>query len=238
MIEEKHKNTINVESDPFREFVLSVGAFAERHAKNLIIAVIIIIVGTVGLVLRQQQLQSKRVEASVTLTEAFETFNEAENNWLDSDDTNADQLQVAEVAFQEIFQRYKGSTAADQARYNFAKIKYYRGEYDVARTKFEEISNEKPKSSVHLALYAKVAIGNCYEQQNQYAKAIEAYETLIDSTEGDTNMPFRDHIIELARLSRARCQRKLGQDKKASETYKSLIAKFWRPDFQPHSRWY
>ena len=225
-MEEKHKNTIDIESDPFREFVLSVGAFAERHAKNLIIAVIIIIVGTVGLVLRQQQLQSKRVEASVTLTEAFETFNEAENNWLDSDDANADQLQVAEVAFQEIFQRYKGSTAADQARYNFAKIKYYRGEYDVARTKFEEIFNEKPKSGVHLALYAKVAIGNCYEQQNQYAKAIEAYETLIDSTEGDTNMPFRDHIIELARLSQARCQRKLGQDKKASETYKSLIAKF------------
>ena len=226
MTEERQKNTIDVESDTFRSFVLSVGTFAKRHAKNLAIAVIIIIVGTVGLALRQQQLQSKRAEASVTLTEAFETFNEAENNWLDSDDTNADQLQVAEVAFQEIFQRYKGSAAADQARYNFAKIKYYRGEYDVARTKFEEIFNEKPKSGVHLALYAKVAIGNCYEQQNQYAKAIEAYEVLIDSTEAITNMPFRDHIIELARLSQARCQKKLGQDEKASKTYKSLIAKF------------
>ena len=228
MAQEGPKNTVDVESDSFKEFVLSVGAFAKRHAKNLTIAATIIVVGIVGFALRQQQMQSKKAEASVKLTQAFETFNEAENNWLDSDNANADQLQVAEAAFREIFQIYKGS-AADQARYNFAKIKYYRGEYDVARSKFEEIFNEKSESSVlslYLALYAKIAIGNCHEQQNQYAKAIETYEVLISSIDLGTNMPFRNHIIELARLSCARCQEKLGQYEEASETYKSLIAKF------------
>ncbi|MBT19886.1 hypothetical protein CMK17_07835, partial [Candidatus Poribacteria bacterium] len=133
MAQEGPKNTIDVESDSFKEFVLSVGVFAKRHAKNLTIAATIIVVGIVGFALRQQQMQSKKAEASVKLTQAFETFNEAENNWLDSDNANADQLQVAEAAFREIFQIYRGS-AADQARYNFAKIKYYRGEYDVARS--------------------------------------------------------------------------------------------------------
>ena len=228
MAQEGPKNTIDVESDSFKEFVLSVGVFAKRHAKNLTIAATIIVVGIVGFALRQQQMQSKKAEASVKLTQAFETFNEAENNWLDSDNANADQLQVAEAAFREIFQIYKGS-AADQARYNFAKIKYYRGEYDVARSKFEEIFSEKSESgvlSLYLALYAKIAIGNCHEQQNQYAKAIETYEVLINSIDLGTNMPFRNHIIELARLSCARCQEKLGQYEEASETYKSLIAKF------------
>ena len=225
MAQEERTKAIDVESDSFREFILNVAAFATRHSRNLTIIVTIIIVGIVGFTLRQQQMQSKKAEASVKLTEAFEKFSEAENNWLDPDNANADQFQIAEAAFQKIFQIYKG-TAADQARYNFAKIKYYRGEYDVARSKFEEIANDKPEIDSILPLYAKVAIGNCYEQQEKYAKAIKAYEILTNSTASNTDMPFRDQIIELARLNQARCHRKLGQNKKANEIYENLRESF------------
>ncbi|HHZ91640.1 TPA: tetratricopeptide repeat protein [Candidatus Poribacteria bacterium] len=224
MMQKERTDTIDVESDSFIEFVLNISAFAKRHSKNITIIATIIILGIVLLTLRQQRMQSKKADASVKLTKAFEKFSEAENDWLDSDNANTDQLQIVEAEFQKIFQTYKG-TAADQARYNFAKIKYYRGEYDMAKSKFEEISNDKSEISL-LVLYARVAIGNCYEQQEQYVEAIKVYETFINSADPNIDMPLRDHVIELAKLSQARCHKKLEQYKEASKIYKSLIAKF------------
>ena len=53
---------------------------------------------------------------------------------------------------------------------------YYQGNYAEARTQFQQIIAEHQPENQIESLYAQKAIGNTYEQEGDYEKAIEAYQ--------------------------------------------------------------
>ena len=211
-----------VKSDQFVDSTLQVYEFLKENLKSIIISVAIVIVVVGGFAFYQHQQQTARAEAFLKYTEAVEKYQEAESGWLDADGTEQP-FETATTQLQAIFQKYPGTSVADKARYNYAKARYYEGDYDGAIAHFQAVVNEHQPENQILALYAQKAIGNCYEQKGEYQKALEAYAPAEDKL---PPIAMRDYAFSDFRLSQARCYEKLGDFDNALAIYKDIIDLF------------
>ena len=212
----------DIKNDQFVDSTLQVYEFLKANLKSIIISVAIVIVIVGGFAFYQHQQQTARAEAFLQYTEAVEKYQEAESDWLDADGTEKP-FETATTQLQTIFQGYPGTAVADKARYNYAKARYYEGDYDGAITHFQMIVNEHQPENQILALYAQKAIGNCYEQKGEYQKALEAYKPAEDRW---PQIAMRDYAFSDFRLSQARCYEKLGDFDNALAIYKDIIDLF------------
>ena len=212
----------DIKSDQFVDSTLQVYEFLKANLKSIIISVAIVIVVVGGFAFYQHQQQTARAEAFLKYTEAIEKYQEAEGDWLDADGTEKP-FETATTQLQTIFQRYPGTAVADKARYNYAKARYYEGDYDGAITHFQAVVNEHQPENQILALYAQKAIGNCYEQKGEYQKALEAYTPAENKW---TQITMRDYAFSDLRLSQARCYEKLSDFDNALAIYKDIIDLF------------
>ena len=211
-----------IKSDQFVDSTLQVYEFLKENVISIIVSVAIVILVVGGFAFYQHQQQTARAEAFLKYTEAIEKYQEAESDWLDADGTEKP-FETAATQLQAIFQKYPETSVADKARYNYAKARYYEGDYDGAISHFQVIVNEHQQENQILALYAQKAIGNCYEQKGEYQKALEAYTPAADKL---PQIAMRDYAFSDFRLSQARCYEKLGDSDDALAIYKDIIDLF------------
>ena len=239
MSQNKRLTKEDIQEDKFINLVLTSYAFLKDNLRTIIITLAIAII-TVAVYLAYTQNQENRyVEASVNFNKAAETYKEAETNFFDvSSPTEPDEdteeepteekvsFQDAEKNLQEVFDKYGNTTFADKARFNYAKSLYFQGKYPEARGQFEKvIETSKPENQIYV-LYAHKAIGNCYEQEGDYVKAITTYDSKAFPDTPQLSPVIRQYVLSNAKYNQALCHEKLNAVEDAKATYKEIIDEF------------
>ena len=239
MSQNKRLTKEEIQEDKFINLVLGSYAFFKDNLRTIIITLAIALIAIVVYVTYTQNQENKYVEASVNYTKATETYKEAEKNFFDvsppaetQDDTDEElteekvSFQDAEENLQAVFDKYGNTTFADKARFNYAKSLYFQGKYAEARMEFEKvIETSKPGNQIY-ALYAHKAIGNCYEQEGDYANAISTYDAKSFPDTPQLAPEIRQYVISNAKYNQALCQEKLNTVEDAKATYKVIIDEF------------
>lgn len=239
MSQNKRLTKEEIQEDKFINLVLATYAFLKDNLRTIIITLAIAIITVVVYLTYTQNQENKYVEASVNFSKATETYKEAETNFFDvSSPTEPDEgteeepteekvsFQDAEKNLQAVFDKYRNTTFADKARFNFAKSLYFQGKYSEARGQFEKvIETSKPENQIY-ALYAHKAIGNCYEQEGDYAKAITTYDAKAFPDTPQLSPEIRQYVISNAKYNQALCHEKLNAVEDAKATYKEIIDEF------------
>ncbi|MDE0635158.1 MAG: tetratricopeptide repeat protein [Candidatus Poribacteria bacterium] len=239
MAQNTRLNKEEIQEDKFIELVLQCYTFLKDNAITISVTLAIMIVGVVGYLVYTQNQERIYAEAAANFTNATETYKEAETNFLDvsapsenEDDSEEEAkpekatFQNAEEKLQIIFEKYPNTHLADKARYNFAKSLYYQGKYPEARAQFENVvETHQPENQIY-ALYAQKAVGNCYEQEGNYAEAISAYEALAFPTTPELAPEIRQFVLTSAKFHQALCHEKLNAIEGAQASYKEIIDEF------------
>lgn len=239
MAQNTRLNKDEIQEDKFIELVLQCYTFLKNNVITISIAIAIIIVGTVGYLVYTQNQERIYAEASANFTNATETYKEAETNFLDvsapneNEDDSDDEAKTEKVTFQNaeeklqsIFEKYPNTHLADKARYNYAKSLYYQGKYSEARGQFEKVvETHEPENQIY-ALYAQKAVGNCYEQEENYAEAISAYEARAFPATPQLAPAIRQFVLTSAKYHQALCHEKLNAVDDAQASYKEIIDEF------------
>ena len=224
-----------IQEDKFIDFILQCYAFLKNNIRTISITVAIAIIGVASFLVYTQNQEKKQAEAAANFTNATKTYKEAETNFLDvsepsenEDEASAEKatFQDAEEELQLIFEKYSNTALADKARFNYAKSLYYQEKYQEARQQFEKIVDTQAPENQIYALYAQKAIGNCYEQEGDYTKAIAAYEARAFPTTPQLAPEIRQFIITSAKYNQALCHEKLNAVDDAKVSYKEIIDDF------------
>ncbi|RKU09040.1 hypothetical protein C6501_15950 [Candidatus Poribacteria bacterium] len=239
MAQNTRLNKEEIQEDKFIELVLQCYTFLKSNVITISITLAIMIVGVVGYLVYTQNQEKIYAEASANFANATKTYKEAETNFLDvsapsEDEDNSEEeakpekvtFQNAEEKLQVIFEKYPNTPLANKARYNFAKSLYYQGKYPEARAQFEKVvETHQPENQIY-ALYAQKAIGNCYEQEGNYAEAISAYEARAFPTTPQLAPEIRQFVLTSAKFHQALCHEKLNAIEGAQASYKEIIDEF------------
>ena len=239
MSQNKRLTKEEIQEDKFINLVLHSYAFLKNNLRTIIITLAVALISIVVYMIYTQNQETKYVEASVDFNKARETYKEAEKNYFDvsaptetEDDTEEEPIeektsfQDAEENLQAVFDKYGNTTFADKARFNYAKSLYFQGKYSDARMQFEKlIETSKPENEIY-ALYAHKAIGNCYEQEGDYAKAITTYDAKAFPDTPQLAPELRQYVISNAKYNQALCHEKLNAAEDAKTTYKEIIDEF------------
>ena len=91
-----------------------------------------------------------------------------------------------------------------------------------ARTQFRQIiENHQPENQMD-SLYAQKAIGNTYEQEGDYEKAIAAYQTKTFPPTPELPPEIRTFVLMEAKLNQALVYEKSGDSDTAQNVYKEI----------------
>ncbi len=239
MAQNTRLNKEEIQEDKFIELVLQCYTFLKNNVITISITLTILIVGVIGYLVYTQNQERIYAEAAANFTNATETYKEAETNFLDvsapteNEDNGEEEakpekatFQNAEEKLQSVFEKYPSTPLADKARYNYAKSLYYQSKYPEARAQFEKVvETHQPENQIY-ALYAQKAIGNCYEQEGNYAEAISAYEARAFPTTPQLASEIRQFVLTSAKFHQALCHEKLNVTEGAQASYKEIIDEF------------
>ena len=244
MSQNKRLTKEEMQEDKFINLVLQSYAFLQNNLRTIIITLAIAVIGVVAYLTYTQNQENKYVQASANFNKATETYKEAETNFFDvpsptetEDDTTEDDtteesseektsFQDAEAELQSVFDKYANTKFADKARFNYAKSLYFQGKYSEARAQFEKvIETSKPENQIY-TLYAHKAIGNCYEQEGDYAQAITTYDAKAFPDTPQLAPEIRQYVLLNAKYNQALCHEKLNAAEDAKATYKEIIDEF------------
>ena len=239
MAQNTRLNKDEIQEDKFIEFVLQCYTFLKDNVRTISISLAVVIIGLVSYIVYTHNQEKKYAEASVNFNDVIQTYKDAETDFLDvstpsesqdetSDETEIEKVTLADAAEkqQQFFEKYPNTTFADKARFNYAKSLYYQGNYPEARVEFEKVANtDKPENQLY-ALYAQKAIGNCYEQEGEYAKAITAYDQREFPDASQIDPAIRQFVITSAKYNQALCHEQLNAIEDAKATYKDIIDEF------------
>lgn len=217
-----------IQEDKFVEVVLQAYAFLKENLRSIIIAVGVVIVAVGGYAAYHQNQENRRAEASIALNAATEAYQNAEASLFDSAKLTEGEeaLKQVQPQLQSVFQRHPNTDFADKARYQYAKTLYYQGDYAGARTQFQAIVDAPQPENQIYSLYAQKAIGNCYEQEGDYASAIAAYQPKAFQPTPRVSPEIRHYVLANAKFSQALCYEKQGELETARATYKEILDEF------------
>ena len=239
MAQNKKLTKEEIQEDKFINFVLLCYGFLKDNVRTICITLAVVIVTIAAYLTYTQNQENKHAEASANFNAAIEISKEAETNFLDttvedkSDNDSEDTEETEKASFKDseeklkdFFEKYPNVTFADKARFNYAKNLYFQGKYNEARTEFEEvIETHKPENEIY-ALYAQKAVGNCYEQQENYDKAISAYEEREFPKTSQLPPEIRQYVITNAKFNQALCYEKKNSLEDAKAAYQDIINQF------------
>ena len=239
MSQNKRLTKEEIQEDKFINLVLGSYAFLKDNLRTIIITLAIAVIGVAAYVTYSYNQENKYVAASADYNKATELYKEAETNFFDvasptetEEDTEEEpseekaSFQDAEEGLQGVFDKYANTKFADKARFNYAKSLYFQGKYSEARTHFEKVIESSKLENQLYALYAHKAIGNCYEQEGDYAKAITTYDAKAFPDTPQLAPEIRHYVISNAKYNQALCHEKLNAENEAKATYKEIIDDF------------
>ncbi len=224
------------QEDKFIDLVFACYSFIKDNAKIITIVTAVVIVGVVGYIVYNQNQENTYAKASAHYSEAITTYKDAEKDFLDTsaptdetenkEETEKPTFPEAEEKLKAFFQKYPNTIFADKARYQYAKSLYYQEKYPEARNEFQVVVDNHKAENELIALYAQKAIGNCYEQEKNYTKAISAYEANSFPTTSNLSTQIRQYVITGAKFNQALCYEKLNEIEDAKVAYQDVIDEF------------
>ena len=217
-----------IQEDKFIEAVMHAYAFLKDNLRTIIIVVGVVLVAVAGYAAYHQNQETRRTNASVALRQATEAYQNAESSLFDAEKLaeSEELLKTAQTELKAVFEKYPNTTFADKARYQYAGTLYYQENYAEARTQFQQIiENHQPESQIE-SLYAQKAIGNTYEQEGAYEKAIEAYQAKSFPATPQLPPEVRRFVLTEAKSNQALVYEKSGNTDAARDTYKDIIDEF------------
>ncbi len=114
--------------------------------------------------------------------------------------------------------RYPSASAAPQAAYQLAGLRFDAGEYAAARGAYEIVLGRGASGT--LRTLAQAGIGYAWEAERDYAKAIEAYRAALGW------LGPKDFYYETLLMDLGRSQELAGKKAEAIETYRRLLHEF------------
>ena len=217
-----------IQEDKFIEAVMQVYAFLKDNLRTIIIIAGVVLVAVAGYAAYYQNQETRRANASLALRQATEAYQTAEESLFDAEKLaeSEELLKTAQTELKAVFEKYPNTTFADKARYQYANTLYYQGNYAEARTQFKQIiENHQPENQME-SLYAQKAIGNTYEQEEAYEKAIEAYQAKSFPATPELPPEIRKFVLTEAKFNQALVYEKSGNTDAARNAYKDIIDEF------------
>ena len=217
-----------IQEDKFIEVVMHTYAFLKDNLRTIIIVVGVVLVAVAGYAAYHQNQETQRTNASLALRQATEAYQNAENSLFDAEKLaeSEELLKTAQTELKAVFEKYPNTTFADKARYQYASTLYYQGNYAEARTQFQQIIDKHQPENQIESLYAQKAIGNTYEQEGAYEKAIEAYQAKSFHATPQLPPEVRRFVLTEAKSNQALVYEKSGNTDAARDTYKDIIDEF------------
>ena len=217
-----------IQEDKFIEGLLKTYQFLKENLRTIVIVVGIVVIAVAGYAAYYQNQESRRAEATIALREATEVYRTAEESLFDADKLaeSEESLTTAQMQLQQVFEKYPNTAFADKARYQYASSLYYQGNYAEARSQFQQlIENRQPGNQMY-SLYAQKAIGNTYEQEGNYEKAIAAYQTKAFPPTPALSPEIRRFVLVEAKFNQAIVYEKSGDAEAAGAVYKEIVDEF------------
>ena len=217
-----------IQEDKFIEGLLTAYAFLKANLQTIIVAAVVVLVAVGGYAAYYQNQENRRAEATLALRHATEAYQKAEESLFDAEKLaeSEELLKTAQTELKAVFEKYSNTTFADKARYQYANTLYYQGNYPEARTQFQQVMQENQPENQMDILYAQKAIGNTYEQEGDYQKAIEAYQANAFPSTPQLSPEIRKFVLMEAKLNQALAYEKSGDLETARNTYKAIIDEF------------
>jgi len=210
-----------VKEDKFVSTTAEISVFLNKHWKKIAGAVagIIILIGF--FLLYYKYTTGRNENAARRLDKARTTFTDAESGLESAGKTEStiEKYENAIEKFREVTEKGGHSYTISEALFYSAKCSYQLDRYDEAVTAFQKVINKYPKST--FALYARMGIGQCYEQlgdDEHLRKAIRHYDELSRRPES--------YITLSAFINKGRCHEKLKEWDQAIAAYKIIVDKF------------
>ena len=217
-----------VQEDKFIEAVLKTYAVVKANLRIIIVIAVVVLVAVAGYAAYYQSQESSRAEATVALREAAEAYQKAEESLFSAEKLaeREELLKTAQTQLKEVFEKYPNTTFADKARYQYANTLYYQKNYAEARSQFQQvIDDHQPESQID-SLYAQKAIGNTYEQEQNYDAAIAAYQAKAFPPTPQLPSEIRKFVLAEAKANQALVYEKSGDSDTARAVYKEIIDEF------------
>ena len=228
MARNKRLTKEEIQEDKFIEGLLKAYAFLKENLQTIIVAAVVVLVAVGGYAAYYQNQENRRSEATGALREATEAYKEAEQSLFDAEKLAESEalLKTAQTELKAVFEKYPNTTFADKARYQYANTLYYQGNYADARSQFQHLIDEHQPESQIDSLYAQKAIGNTYEQEADYEKAIAAYQAKAFPPTPQLPPEIRKFVLAEAKFNQALVYEKSGDSGTARDVYKEIIDEF------------
>ena len=228
MARNKRLTKEEIQEDKFIEGLLKIYAFLKANLQTIIVAAVVVLVAVAGYAAYYQNQENRRAEAALALRQATEAYQKAEESLFDAEKLAESEalLETAQTQLKTVFEKYANTTFADKARYQYANTLYYQGNYPEARTQFQQlIAQHQPENQMD-SLYAQKAIGNSYEQEGDYQKAIAAYQAKAFPPTPQLPPEIRKFVLMEAKFNQALAYEKSGNSESARNTYKEIVDEF------------
>ena len=228
MARNKRLTKEEIQEDKFIEGLLKIYAFLKANLQTIIVAAVVVLVAVAAYAAYYQNQENHRAEATLALRQATEAYQKAEESLFDAEKLAESEalLETAQTQLKAVFEKYANTTFANKARYQYANTLYYQGNYPEARTQFQQlIAQHQPENQMD-SLYAQKAIGNSYEQEGDYEKAIAAYQAKAFPPTPQLPPEIRKFVLMEAKFNQALAYEKSGNSESAHNTYKEIVDEF------------
>ena len=228
MARSKRLTKEEIQEDKFIEGLLKVYAFLKGNLQTIIVAAVVVLVAVAAYAAYYQNQENRRAEATLALRQATEAYQKAEESLFDAEKLAESEalLTTAQTHLKAVFEKYENTTFADKARYQYANTLYYQGSYAEARTQFQQVIDTHQPENQMDGLYAQKAIGNSYEQEGDYEKAIAAYQAKAFPPTPQLSPEIRKFVLMEAKFNQALAYEKSGNSESAHNTYKEIVDEF------------
>jgi len=207
--------------DEFITFSARAIEFAQAHTREIIIGVASVL--ALGLLIWAVSAYSnkKEAQASLLLAQAQALLQPISTQTQAGQPVPAEAKSDPEAAaralalLQDVAENYKRTEASRVARILLGQRYYEEGDYDAAIDTYEAFlkkANPKPE----LKAMAREGLAYAHEAREDFAQAAVCYEELSKSS--------LTNVQGWACLGMARCYERLGEEKKATDAYRTLLA--------------
>ena len=228
MARNKRLTKEEIQEDKFIEGLLKSYAFLKGNLQTIIVAAVVVLVAVAGYAAYYQNQENRRAEATLALRQATEAYQKAEESLFDAEKLaeSEELLETAQTQLKAVFEKYADTTFADKARYQYANTLYYQGNYPEARTQFQQLIEKHQPENQMDSLYAQKAIGNTYEQEGDYEKAVAAYQAKVFPPTPELSPEIRKFVLMEAKFNQALAYEKFGDLDAARNTYQEIVDEF------------
>lgn len=198
------KQEEDVKMENVQEALSKSEAFIEKYRRQLLIGIGIVVAIVLAIILfRTYYLVPKSEEAQDAMLPAVAAFESDQYELALRGDEQND-------GFEAIVDEYGMTDAAELAAYYAGVCAYNLGEYEEAASYLKKVDNR----SVNLAPAAKMLLGDCHVQLDEYEKAVKCFEKAAERE----NMLIAPKALKKAGLA----YEKMGKYAKAAKAYTKI----------------